>query len=153
MGGAWTVNSISETEISYSVCRYVFDVIFLSNKEYSMIVHQNGNSKTIKRDVPYDNTVPNYRKIFQDGGLEARALEAEVRGLKKVESWKYKVWKDIKWWYGMNCHDYVVTIAKHAAAVLVGIYVVYKLGMEFIPSVMDPISNVVGRAISALLSF
>jgi len=82
-----------------------------------------------------------------------KALEAEVRGLKKVESWQYKVWKDIKWWYGMNCHDYVVTIAKHAAAVLVGIYVVYKLGMEFIPSVMDPISNVVGRAISALLSF
>ena len=49
-----------------------------------------------------------------------RALEAEVRGLKKVESWQFKAWKEIKWWYGMNCHDYVVTIAKHAAAVLVG---------------------------------
>ena len=82
-----------------------------------------------------------------------KSLEAEVRGLKKVESWQFKAWKEIKWWYGMNCHDYVVTIAKHAAAVLVGIYVVYKLGMEFIPSVMGPISNVVGRAISALLSF
>jgi hypothetical protein len=35
----------------------------------------------------------------------------------------------------------------------VGVYVVYKLGMEFIPTVMGPIANVVGRAISALLSF
>ena len=82
-----------------------------------------------------------------------KALEAEVRGLKKVESWKYKVWKEIKWWYGMNCHDYVVEGLKWAAGIGVGVYVVYKLGMEFIPTVMGPVSNVVGRAISALLSF
>lgn len=82
-----------------------------------------------------------------------KALEAEVRGLKKVESWKYKAWKEIKWWYGMNCHDYVVQGSKCAGAIVVGLYVVYKLGMEFIPTVMEPLSSVVGRAVSALLSF
>lgn len=82
-----------------------------------------------------------------------KALEAEVRGLKKVESWKHKAWKEIKWWYSFNCHDYVVVGAQWAAGIGAGVYVVYKLGMEFIPSVMGPVSNVVGRAISALLSF
>ena len=82
-----------------------------------------------------------------------KVLEAEIKGLKKVESWKYKAWKEIKWWYEFNVHDYVVTIAKHAAYVALGVYAVYKLGMEFIPTVMDPLSNIVGRAVSALLSF
>ena len=102
-----------------------------------------------KKEVTAVSQVLNDENIKLAGRI--RALEAEVRGLKKVESWQFKAWKEIKWWYGMNCHDYVVTIAKHAAAVLVGVYVVYKLGMEFIPSVMGPIANVVGRAISALL--
>lgn len=82
-----------------------------------------------------------------------KALEAEVRGLKKVESWQYKAWKNIKWWYGMNAQDTVNTILKHAAAVLLGIYVVYKLGMEFAPALMGPLSNIVGRALTALLPF
>ena len=82
-----------------------------------------------------------------------KALEAEVRGLKKVESWYFKAWKDIKWWYVMDIHWIVVSGLKWAAGISVGVYVVYKLGMEFIPSVMGPVSNVVGRAISALLSF
>ena len=82
-----------------------------------------------------------------------KALEAEVRGLKKVESWYFKAWKDLKWWYVMDIHWIVVSGLKWAAGISVGVYVVYKLGMEFIPSVMGPVSNVVGRAISALLSF
>ena len=82
-----------------------------------------------------------------------KALESEVRGLKKVESWKYKAWKNIKWWYGMNAQDTVNRILKHAAAVGLGVYVVYKIGMEFAPALMGPLSNIVGRAVSALLSF
>ncbi len=82
-----------------------------------------------------------------------KALEAEVRGLKKVESWYFKAWKDIKWWYVMDIHWMVVLGLKWAAGISVGVYAVYKLGMEFIPTVMGPLSNVVGRAISALLSF
>ena len=123
----------------------------------------NNSMNEFKDSVYREMTVPTKKEVTnvatalneENEKLTGRikALEAEVRGLKKVESWQFKAWKEIKWWYGMNCHDYVVTIAKHAAAVLVGIYVVYKLGMEFIPSVMGPISNVVGRAISALLSF
>ena len=107
--------------------------------------------------VPTKKEVTNVATVLNEENEKLigkiKALEAEVRGLKKVECWKYKAWKEIKWWYGMNCHDYVVSIVKHAAAVLLGVYVVYKLGMEFIPTVMGPISNVVGRAISALLSF
>ena len=82
-----------------------------------------------------------------------KVLESEIKGLKKVESWKYKAWKEIKWWYGMNCQDAVNKILKHAMYVALGVYAVYKLGMEFIPTVMDPLSNIVGRAVSALLSF
>ncbi len=82
-----------------------------------------------------------------------KALEAEVRGLKKVESWYFKAWKDLKWWYVMDIHWMVVLGLKWTAGISVGVYVVYKLGMEFIPTVMGPLSNVVGRAISALLSF
>ena len=82
-----------------------------------------------------------------------KALESEVRGLKKVESWKYKAWKNFRWWYGMNAHDAVMKIAKASAAVGLGVYVVYKLGMEFAPALMGPLSNIVGRAVSALLSF
>ncbi len=82
-----------------------------------------------------------------------KALEAEVRGLKKVESWYYKAWKNIKWWYTMDVHWIVVEGLKWSAGIVVGVYIVYKLGMEFIPTVMGPVSNVVGRAISALLSF
>ena len=82
-----------------------------------------------------------------------KVLECEIKGLKKVESWKVKAWRDLKWWYGMTCEDLVNRILKHIAAVTLGVYVVYKLGMEFIPSVMGPVSNVVGRAVSALLSF
>ncbi len=114
-------------------------------------VYREERKPASKKEVTVVAEVLNDENVKLTGRI--KALEAEVRGLKKVESWKYKVWKEIKWWYGMNCHDYVVTIAKHAAAVLVGVYVVYKLGMEFIPTVMGPISNVVGRAISALLSF
>ena len=82
-----------------------------------------------------------------------KVLEAEIKGLKKVESWKHKAWKEIKWWYEFNVHDYVVDGAKWAAGITVATYAVYKLGMEFIPTVMGPLSNVVGRAVSALLSF
>ncbi len=114
-------------------------------------VYREERKPASKKEVTVVAEVLNDENVKLTGRI--KALEAEVRGLKKVESWKYKVWKEIKWWYGMNCHDYVVTIAKHAAAVLVGVYVVYKLGMEFIPTVMGPISNVVGRAVSALLSF
>ena len=53
----------------------------------------------------------------------------------------------------MNCQDAVNKILKHAMYVALGVYAVYKLGMEFIPTVMDPLSNIVGRAVSALLSF
>ena len=82
-----------------------------------------------------------------------KVLECEIKGLKKVESWKAKAWRDLKWWYGMTCEDLVNRILKHIAAVTLGVYVVYKLGMEFIPTVMEPLSSVVGRAVSALLSF
>jgi hypothetical protein len=82
-----------------------------------------------------------------------KVLESEVRGLKKVESWKYKAWKDFKWWYGMNLQDGVNRIAVASAWVLLGVYCVYKLGMEFIPTVMGPLSSVVGRALSAIFSF
>ena len=82
-----------------------------------------------------------------------KVLESEIKGLKKVESWKYKAWKEIKWWYAMNVHCLVVDASKWAAGIALGVYCVYKLGMEFIPTVMDPLSNIVGRAVSALLSF
>ena len=80
-----------------------------------------------------------------------KVLESEVKGLKKVEAWHYKAWKEIKWWYGMNAQDTVNKILKHAAAVTLGVYVVYKLGMEFAPALMGPLSNIVGRALTALL--
>ena len=82
-----------------------------------------------------------------------KALEAEVRGLKKVESWKYKAWKNIKWWYGMNAQDEVNLALKHAAIIIASTYAEYKLGMEFIPTVMGPLSDVVCRGLKALLSF
>ena len=82
-----------------------------------------------------------------------KALEAEVKGLKKVESWKYKAWKEIKWWYGMNAQDAVNKILKHAMAIALVVYAVYKLGMEFIPGLMGPLSDIVNRAVTALLSF
>ncbi len=80
-----------------------------------------------------------------------KVLETEIKGLKKVESWKSKAWRDLKWWYGMTCEDLVNKILKHIAAITLAVYVVYKLGMEFISSVMGPVSNVVGRALTALL--
>lgn len=82
-----------------------------------------------------------------------KVLESEVKGLKKVESWQYKAWKEIKWWYSFNCHDYVVVGAQWAAGITVATYAVYKLGMEFAPALMGPLSNIVGRAVSALLPF
>ena len=82
-----------------------------------------------------------------------KALEAEVRGLKKVESWYFKAWKDLKWWYTMDVHWIVVRGLKWAAGISVGVYTVYKLGMEFIPTVMDPLANIINRAVTALLSF
>ena len=82
-----------------------------------------------------------------------KVLESEVKGLKKVESWKYKAWKEIKWWYGMNAQDAVNKILKHAMAIALVVYAVYKLGMEFIPGLMGPLSDIVNRAVTALLSF
>ena len=117
----------------------------------------------LKDSVYREVTVPTKKEVTavaevlneENEKLTARikVLESEVKGLKKVESWQYKAWKEIKWWYSFNCHDYVVTIAKHAAAVGLGVYVVYKLGMEFAPALMGPLSNIVGRAVSALLPF
>jgi len=107
--------------------------------------------------VPTRKEVKAVAEVLNDENITLTArikvLEAEVRGLKKVESWKYKAWKNIRWWYGMNCHHYVMQGVKCAGAIALGVYVVYKLGMEFIPTVMEPLSSVVGRAVSALLSF
>ena len=80
-----------------------------------------------------------------------KVLESEVKGLKKVEAWHYKAWKNIKWWYGMNAQDEVNRALKHAGCIILVTYAVYKLGMEFAPALMGPLSNIVGRALTALL--
>ena len=80
-----------------------------------------------------------------------KVLESEVKGLKKVVPWHKKAWNGFVWWYQFSAQDVVNKILKHSAAVLLGVYVVYKLGMEFIPGLMGPLSNVVGRALTALL--
>ena len=114
-----------------------------------------------KDSVYREVTVPTKKEVTavaevlneENEKLNARikVLESEIKGLKKVESWKVKAWKEIKWWYGMNCHDYVVVGAKWAAGITAGVYVVYKLGMEFAPALMGPLSSIVGRALTALL--
>ena len=116
-----------------------------------------------KDSVYREMTVPTKKEVTnvatalneENEKLTARikVLESEIKGLKKVEDWKFKLWKEVKWWYAMNCHCLVVDASKWAAGIAVGVYAVYKLGMEFIPTVMEPLSSVVGRAVSALLSF
>lgn len=114
-----------------------------------------------KDSVYREMTVPTKKEVTavaevlneENEKLTARikVLESEVKGLKKVVPWYRKAWNAFVWWYQFSAQDVVNKILKHSAAVLLGVYVVYKLGMEFIPVIMEPLSNVVGRALTALL--
>ena len=80
-----------------------------------------------------------------------KALESQVRYLKtRKGSWGRLELDDMTPFGIAKAAVAVVTVT--VGAVTVCMYTIYKLGMEFVPSVMGPVSSVFSRAVSALFS-
>lgn len=78
-------------------------------------------------------------------------LEAELRKTQKEETLWMKAWKDFKWWYGTSLQDHVLTGSRWVVGVLVGYYVIASIGMEFLPGITEPVTDVIKRIVTSLL--